>query len=218
MFRQFMKRLLFSKRQPTMEFLQSASDIVDKSVFTFADVNFGKPAKDRIIIVGVLYGTALNDSVTIGGVVARFPWSAVDPTSHRLGIWVAKVPDGTSGDIVLDMAASTARCHIHVYRATGLREWWKAYDVGSDTDETNPLVLNILCPQNSIMLVMSRNAGGVGNCTWSVTGERIEEESEVDAEVSSSSGSGEWNQARTVMVVSHTWSVGPALSIGVSWI
>lgn len=106
----------------------NALSTTDLTTYTFSGCSFGAAASNRIIAVGIVIGmagttsTAIS-SVTIGGVSASqaatvlgiSSASAVNP-AVRSAVWTAVVPNGTTGDIVVTMAAAVRSCAIDVYR------------------------------------------------------------------------------------------------------
>lgn len=116
-------------RQPlaSLEWLNSQVDAVDRSTYTFNGVGFGTPAPDRQILVGIVHrgsGNRAVSSVTIGGNAAvrlgtEYRNAAGSNTSGA-SLWMANVPTGASGTIVVGLNASVARLGMDVYRASQL--------------------------------------------------------------------------------------------------
>lgn len=87
------------------------------SAHTFSAVSLSTAASDRRVIVSVCRNTATTvSSVTIAGISAT---AAV--TTGGAGIWIADVPTGTSGDIVVTFGSSVTGLLIACYSAYGLK-------------------------------------------------------------------------------------------------
>lgn len=130
-----------------LTFLQ-ANGSADATTHTFSGENLGTASADRYIIVNVsgrsgVAGRTIS-SVTIGGVTATESVQAGDANNKSVaGIYIANVPTGATGDIVVTFSGSKV-CGIGVYHATNLASTTPT-DTGSDTSGTSPLsdTLNI---------------------------------------------------------------------------
>lgn len=100
----------------TYSFEASSSQAVGSG--SFAGIAFGAAAANRYIVVSVLRfngGGGTITAVTIGGVSATEVATVAD-VSMSAGIWIALVPTGTTGTIVLtDSASGTGDYGIMVY-------------------------------------------------------------------------------------------------------
>lgn len=102
-------------------FLQSSTAFTGSNPHTFAAVNFGTPAADREIVIGLLVAAASSRSlntVTIGGVAATLV-GATPAGSRILAIYRAVVPSGASGDVVVLLNSSVPNLAIGVWHVTG---------------------------------------------------------------------------------------------------
>jgi hypothetical protein len=101
-----------------LTFLTSEVDASDATIYTYEDVAFGNAHFNRRIIVAVMHD-ATNDAqatVTIGGVAATRAATAAGTGA----LFIASVPTGTEGDIVVTYASAASRSAIGVWRADGL--------------------------------------------------------------------------------------------------
>lgn len=114
-------------------------------------VSFGAAHPDRRIIVSICTWrtNAQNSSitaVTIGGVTATPIIQEDNGSSQSSHIYIAAVPTGTSGNIVITTAAYN-RFHVQVYRAVGLTS-----DSAHSTDSVGS-TMNLTVPVNGIAIV-----------------------------------------------------------------
>lgn len=105
-------------------YLHNASNTANATVYTFSAQNFGTESADRRIIVAVASRKAATPttlSVTIGGVAATEVASLWhNPSDSQFaGIYMAHIPTGASGDIVLTFGAGMVRAGIGVYSVVG---------------------------------------------------------------------------------------------------
>jgi hypothetical protein len=135
---------------PVVSFVDSAVDAVNRTEYTFA-LDFGDAAADRYLIAtpsarGATSGTI--SFVTIGGVSATqiINTTALQQTLHNTAaIFIAAVPTGTSGDVVVTYADGKSRAGCGLFRVTGLSSA-TAHDTAADNVEHSPLVdtINVL--------------------------------------------------------------------------
>lgn len=113
----------------------------DTNTFTFSGVSFGTATADRLVIVGVgMTATSLAtiSSVTIGGVTATSivekPHNAGGVYVHS-GIFIAAVPTGATGDIVVTWSGTVLRCGFVAWEAHNLTS---ATPFDSDSSSASP--------------------------------------------------------------------------------
>ena len=161
---------VISEPQPggTIEFLQSATDTADQAAYTFASQNLGAASFDRHIIVTAVArkaGAAFAlSSVTIGGVAATIVRQVTNTitNSDTAAIVIAKVPSGTTGDIVVTWDTTVLRCAIGVYRATGLDDLTE-YDDDASTAADPTVTLDV--PKNGFAIGAALT-GAATSCAW----------------------------------------------------
>ena len=95
------------------------SNAVGATSYTFSGVAFGIENQQRYIIISV-YGSSTSvpasATVTIGGISA----TALIASSSR-NFYIAKVPTGTSGTVVVTFSSATTECVISSYSVVGLQ-------------------------------------------------------------------------------------------------
>jgi hypothetical protein len=133
---------------------------------TFPSMTFGTAAGTRYVAIGLAYisGSAVS-SVTIGGITAT-QVVALAGSSVRAEIWVAAVPTGTSGNVVV-----TGQDGVSFNRGMACAIW-SLYDLASGTaiytasDATSPFTLN---PTGSDLVVIGvlHNLADGTTATWS---------------------------------------------------
>lgn len=103
----------------TIGFLTNLLNTSALSSYTFSSVGLGTASSDRWILVGVtcLAGTGVTpaiSSLTVNGVsasaVIEFP-----TTTEYIGFWIANVPSGASGSIVVNYSAGVLNTEIGVW-------------------------------------------------------------------------------------------------------
>jgi hypothetical protein len=146
---------------PKSFFLQTVAFVSGITQFTFTGVNFGPPAPNRIIVVG-LCNTSFNGftSVTIGGIAANFLGNST--------LWYAVVPSGSSGDVVANTGSFSGSCAIAgMYSIVGVRS---TVPTATDSDIKGTNVAfnrNINVQRNGILIAYALAEGAVVTETFS---------------------------------------------------
>ncbi|MCG8544340.1 MAG: hypothetical protein MJE12_09050 [Alphaproteobacteria bacterium] len=145
------------------------------TTYTFSAQSFGVAQADRRIAVGIV-GRAVASrtisSVTIGGVSATevvFGENAPGLANYAV-IYIADVPTGVDGDVVITWSAALARCAISVYRIVGAGSA-TAHDTGSDTVGDPNVTLTI--PDNGCAIGIGQ-VGGATSAVWTGLTENID--------------------------------------------
>lgn len=111
----------------SISYLQTPTSTTDASSYTFSAQSIGTAASDRYIAVAVAGRIAAASltisSVTIGGVSATIvkqqssTGAASGATATTcVGIAIAAVPTGTTGDVVVTFSATSLRCICSMWR------------------------------------------------------------------------------------------------------
>jgi hypothetical protein len=119
----------------SIAYVSNATDTANRTLYTFVSQNLGTPAADRKIIVAVkVNGTLSNliQSVSIGGVTATLAIKDQTAAGQDVGIYIASVPSGTTGDIVVDPGNTPSGCDIWWWETHGLTS-----NVATDTGSSN---------------------------------------------------------------------------------
>lgn len=185
---------------PAGTFLQAVGTDATQTTYTFAAQNLGAAAADRHIIVGVnarlLAATAGSiASVTVGGVAATsvVQHSNDSGSSNRntSALFIAAVPTGTTGDVVVTVSREALRCGIALYRATDINT--TAVSTGSGAGSPSGTFTS---PDGTFAVALSSVASG--GTTWTWTG--LTEDSELTfgtTALSTASGNGVTSFAAT---------------------
>lgn len=150
-----------------ISFLQTADSATDATEYTFASQNLGAAASDRAIIVGVharKLGGAVSVAVTVGGVSATSvvtQWGG-DSNDNVSALFIAEVPTGTTGDVVVTFGAGVLRCGIGMWRATGIDT--TAFDTGVSV--VNPMSTTIDIEAGGVAVGASTVTGNTGSTAW----------------------------------------------------
>lgn len=132
---------------------------------TYTGVSFGPASADRLIAVDLGYISASPiGSVTIGGIAATRSVGVINSDSRACDIWVASVPTGTSGNIVLAALSGTWRSDIVVYAIVGSTS---ATPSATVTDNTSPISLGLSVPALGVAIFAAYyHVGTANSVTW----------------------------------------------------
>mgnify|MGYP003653684990 CR=1 FL=1 len=144
---------------------------------TFSSVSFGAAAADRQIVV--LAGASMDavatiTGVTIGGVTGAALVTATS-AGRNANMYIASVPSGTSGDIVISINTATGEAWgIGVYRVTGTASTTPSDTATQTSNSPEPIALTLSCPAGGAII-----AGGITNDgyagVWANATERYDE-------------------------------------------
>jgi hypothetical protein len=124
----------FYDAEPTIEFVFGSNGSANVTSNTYSNVPLGEPGDRMVVVCQFNGGNPIAEplSVTIGGISATraiyeldFLWDA-----NSVGIWYAKVPNGTDVSITETFATNRVNSGIGVYVLRNLREG-RLYDVNS---------------------------------------------------------------------------------------
>lgn len=212
----------------TLSYLTNAVNGADASSFTFSSQTLGTAAADRYIIVhasgALVSGTGTINSVTVGGVSATEVVGGTLPgqTTDYTSIWIAAVPTGTTGDVVVAFPGTARRCGIALYRATGLNSA-TAFDTITDaTTAIDPTVSDTINNESGgvfMAAVYTRNSSPLPTMAW--TGVTEDYEATVEGNVVQSGGLDDSGTARTTYTVqcdvTHPTTATSVRLVGASW-
>ncbi len=153
-------------------FLQATTS--NSSATTYSNQNFGPASSDRHIVVVLAARVAATiSSISIGGVAATIAVQQAQ-SSNRIGLAIAAVPSGTSGDIVFTLSGGTLfRSLIAVYAVTRI-DALTAYATASATTNNGAMSLTIPAEGIAIAGCMSFSTAG-GAFTWTNLSERSDQ-------------------------------------------
>lgn len=148
----------------TYNYVGAQGSSVSSTTHTFSAFAWANPAASRRIVVGFFGGTGSGapTSLTIDGIAATMIASgsrASGGGSHHSSIWVADVPTGTVGDVVVTHASAKSRMFCAV---------WEVFDILSNTpadtlyaDATNTGAIDV--PTGGLLLAI---AGYNASTSW----------------------------------------------------
>jgi hypothetical protein len=134
-----------------VDYLTTVSDATNTTVYTFNGVTFGTPEPTRVIHLAISCWSAANgllNSVTIGGITATIIRQSPSGNWAKAIHVYAHVPLGTSGQVVLNFAATQDSVAVSAYRVVG----WSRIPVDEGQTETN---------STSASMTLYRRKGGI---------------------------------------------------------
>lgn len=137
-----------------ISFLSSAGDGTNQTTYTFAGVSFGAAHPNRRIVVAVAFDLADDHppaSITIGGVSPTL----ID-SEARVYLYIAAVPTGTSGDIVVQCATAANRLHYAAWRLDGALSSTPHHKVGWTASAVMSTSANLNMPSGGTGVVAAR--------------------------------------------------------------
>lgn len=143
-----------------LSFLQTATNTLNNSTYTFTSQNVGAASSDRYV-VAVIFGYSATSgrtvsSVTIGGISATISVQTSNASTSRVtAIALANVPTGATANVVVDFSDTMNNCGIGLYRLTEISTD-TPFDTGtaaSNTDET--LTTSIDIPANGFAIAIN---------------------------------------------------------------
>ena len=172
----------------------SAQDAVDATNFTFSTQALGAAHTQRKIAVAIASNSSSSgrtiSSVTVGGVSATSIISADggSTSTNIAAIYLASVPTGTTGDVVVSHSAGMGNCSISLYRLIGASS--TAHDTGSDIALTGNALsdtMNVVSQGVLIACVDWLGNGAARTTTWTGPTEDVDETIEGNFTYSSAS-------------------------------
>lgn len=204
---------------PEFDFLQSTGDTTDTSAYTFASQNLGAADSNRYIVVSAVArkaGSAFTlSSITVGGVSATIVKQITNTgtNSNTAALAIAKVPTGTTGDIVVTWSTTVLRCQINVWRVVGIGSV-TAYD--SDSSTANDPSVNLDIPGRGFAVGAALTAAAT-SVSW--TGLVEDSDSTLESFVTQSAASQEFTSSEVGRTLTADFASGESESAGVfaSW-
>lgn len=150
-----------------ISFLDESSDETDLTTYTFASMNFGVAAAGRYIIVEVIgwAGAARTvTSVTVGGVAATLVKTQANGNA-RMSMYVALVPTGTTGSVVVVFSGAMVRAGVALWRAININPVAEA--TGGST--AAPMTADLAVSAGSVQVGCAWTFTNGATATWSGT-------------------------------------------------
>lgn len=192
-----------------------AADDTDLSTYTFSGVAFGDASTRRHIIVCFhsIDASGAASSMTVGGVSATMLLQVTAPASRFHQLWMAAVPTGTSGTIVVVNPGTALLSGIEVYAAYDLSSA-TPYDTASVASAGAP-TLDLDVPSGGIVVGFAVASSGVATFTWSGLTEDVDGTSGTNMKATSASVSRA--PPATPRAISVTVSTGTCGALAASW-
>lgn len=190
-----------------LDYRTQASDTTTQTTYTFTSVSLGAVSNDRKIIVSVIARKAGTggtiSSVTVGGVTATQIQQTTNEggsNSNVAGLFIAEVPTGTTGNIVVTMNTAHLRCSIGVWAATKIPQL-AAYD--SATSQAAAPTYAIDVPAGGFVIGAGISAAST-SATWSNLNEDFD--SAFHSFATHAGASKIYPEAQTNLTVTQTWA------------
>tara|TARA_R110002020_G_scaffold467684_1_gene691461 strand:+ start:358 stop:1017 length:660 start_codon:yes stop_codon:yes gene_type:complete len=166
----------FKKPVVTGSFASSGVSTADLAAYTFSGVALGTAATNRhIVIAATTAGGSAADasSVTVGGVSASLVVRASGSDHTRAELWIASVPSGTTGDVVITWSGTKDRCGYAAWAMYGASA--SASDTATDSDTTPSFTIDV--PANGYLIAGAGFNGpsSVPTATWTGVTEDYDE-------------------------------------------
>jgi len=153
----------------TLAFQEADNSTSNLTTYTFSGKALGTAASNRQIVVLVSgHGTSNTtvSTVTVGGVSATELVYAQQATGTQIkAIWIASVPTGTTGDVVVTFAAGKGSCGIGVYALYGASS--SAHATQTDTTySTDTVSVSIDVPAGGVCFAIGTGTAIDASTTW----------------------------------------------------
>lgn len=203
----------------TCTFTDESQDTGAGNAYTFASQSFGTEDADRqILVLGYIRDTAdpVIATFTIGGVAAT--QLALTETSGA-GIafaYIADVPTGTTGSVVIDTNQSGINAAIAVYSVIGADQTTPLFDSATDTGGAQDVSMSIDCPAGGAVAAFAVSHGSDTTMAWTGVTEDFEgfiNDGVLDTNYSGASD--EFAVAQVGLSITGNWGAGTT-GIGVA--
>lgn len=184
-------------------FLQGAESASDLTTYTFSSQNLGAADSGRYIVVGIgarSTGLLNVSSVTVAGVSATEVIQQRSANNQNVtALYIAAVPTGTSGDVVVTLSAGALRCSISLVRLVTI-DSATAVDTASST--ASPPSGSMSCGDGGVIIGIALSQT-LTTTTWSGITEDYDAQNEA---ITVTMGRDEFVSAQTGLTVTATFS------------
>lgn len=171
------KFMHIGEKPAILEFLGAWGDQGGSTPWTFAGITLGSAAADRRIIVAV-YAPSTSGAnanvitgVTIAGITAtRLAAQNSADNYHQIAFYMASVPSGTSGNIVVTTAASRASMSIAWWKVTQLKSATPVATAFDNTPSAATLSASVQTKKGGFVLAAAMRQMPSGSGSWTMTG------------------------------------------------
>lgn len=165
--------------QTSITFLQANELTTDLTTYTFSSQNLGTAAANRYIIIGAtgVHNAARTlNSVTVGGVSATQIQNIALSNPRIAAIFVAAVPTGTTGDIVLTFSSGMSRVAYGAWALYTDTPATTAFDSANDTTYSSGLSISLDVPVGgyAVGVLVNGAASGTHGTTWTNLSEQYD--------------------------------------------
>ena len=196
--------------QATVALTDNSVDLGDTTTYTFSSQSLGAAASNRRIIIAVAGDgttTAIVSTLTVAGISA-VKIAATQNVDTQVEIWIAEVPTGATGDVVVTFAGAKARCGIGVYRALDCLLTAEA-TAGSTAD---PMSASLFIPSLGIAIGVALD-NSTSTHTWTNLTERYETSMETTITHSGASDDNIVPQTPTITCDPSNAATQPAMAL-----
>jgi len=201
----------YHKPVVTGSFASSGVSTADLSAYTFSGVALGTAATNRHIVVAAATGTASAadvSSLTVGGVSASLVVRASGSDHTRSELWIASVPSGTTGDIVITWSGTKDRCGYAAWAMYGASA--SASDTATDADTTPSQTIDVPAGGYLIAAFSGNGSGAARTATWTGPSENYDET--IQDNFTQTGASDAYAAAQTGLTVSISFSGAMSLA------
>jgi hypothetical protein len=158
--------------QVTAEYISTVEDNTNKTTYTFAGRSLGAEGNQRKIAITVTgTGGAVDRTISsvsvagVAGVQIVQEYINVSSLSRVSAIFLANVPTGTTGNVVVTGTGAFANCRIGVYAIRGLDEMKAIATNQSSSSSTTSRTLSLTSNEAGCAIACANY--GSGTATWS---------------------------------------------------
>lgn len=125
----FARSLILPVQPLECVFLDSAADGTDATTYTFSNLNFGRPHKNRLIVVSFhSEDSATNYSLSTAtitpagnsAITLTLLEGTADAAAQKAGIYAARVPAGWTGSVSLTFSEAITSCGVALHGIYGI--------------------------------------------------------------------------------------------------
>ncbi len=184
---------------------------------TYTGVSLGTPAADRFICVLAFARntSTFTSTATIDGIAATSVLEILNSGGafHRASMFIAAVPNNTSGTVVLSFSTPVIRNTISVFSLTGIAGLTPSFTA---TSTSNPASSTLNIPADGVAIAGAFNLLG-GPYSWSGLTERHDDV--INANSYWSAAGDDFSTLQTGRVITGTSSGSPFQPVGIfaSW-
>lgn len=185
----------------------SVSSASNDFTYTFTDRAVGAADPDRYVVAAVTMEddgvSASATAVTIGGVTADEVVGithAASSESTYAGLWIAKVPTGTTATIEVTGNTTMTGCAVTVYRVTGIRGP-TATDTDTDSGTKTTFSMDLDVQSRGVAIGTAKNRDQGSAASWTGLTEDDDFQSDNTRHTAASSVFSANQTARTIEVV-----------------